>query len=430
MVENRQYEAAVEALHTLMRQSAYAKDADCNKWLGQSLCSTGHYQEAVRPLELAIKQNRRSGAQWYMAITRQHLYDFEGAIEAIEAYRPVLKSDLWIERADSLEAECQQGLRALNHTEDVVIIDSLSVDQKSFFQCYNLGPESGRILSDSEQGLFFENQSADYRLFANGGSFFESYKIQDMWEEKSEIAGIHFEDYQLAYPFMRSDGETLYFACDSTPGLGGMDIYKTKYNSEEKSFYAPERLGMPFNSPFNDYMLAIDETHQVGWWATDRNAAADSLTIYLFKIADDPDYLDEPSVSRARIDAIAETWQDPHGYADLVADIMNQSTQQKADKPRVSIIVDEQHLYTNPDQFTSNEARTVYLEYEQQQVQYAEAELELVSLRSQYAEAGRSSKEVLKSRILQLENSLQEKVEEMHLLAKKYRAIEVAHLNQ
>mgnify|MGYP003298350635 CR=1 FL=1 len=179
LVEKRQYEEAIVALQSLMTQSAYAKDGDCNKLLGQSLCMTGRYKEAVKPLEAAIRLNRRSGALWYQAIVRQHLYDFEGALESIEAYRPVLKSDYWLGRADSLEAECLQGLRALNHIQDVEIIDSLYVDKNSFFSRYNLGSESGRVMHDDENGIFFENQTADYRIYANDNKLYESYKIKN-----------------------------------------------------------------------------------------------------------------------------------------------------------------------------------------------------------------------------------------------------------
>ena len=32
----------------------------------------------------------------------------------------------------------------------------------------------------------------------------------------------------------------------------------------------PENVGMPFNSPYNDYMYVIDEFNDLGWFASDR----------------------------------------------------------------------------------------------------------------------------------------------------------------
>ena len=39
---------------------------------------------------------------------------------------------------------------------------------------------------------------------------------------------------------------------------------------------------MPYNSPYNDYMLVMDEGTGLGWWASDRGAAPDSVTVFIF----------------------------------------------------------------------------------------------------------------------------------------------------
>jgi len=422
LVENHQYVEAIQALQTMMKQPTYAKDGDCNKLLGQSLCMTGQYKGALRFLETAVRLNRRSGAQWYLAITRQHLYDFEGAIEAIEAYRPVLKSDVWLERADSLEAECQQGLRAFNHIEDVEIIDSMFVYKPSFFNYYNLGPESGKLGYNEEDGLFFENQSSDYRIFISEGVFQECYKIQDKWEDRHLIKGLGSDDFKIIAPFMRTDGETLYFACDSTPGIGGLDIYKTRYNSEEGEFFQPERLGMPFNSPFDDYMMAIDETHHVGWWATERGDDPEHILIYIFKINEDPAFLEDPSVSRARIDCIADSWKEDN-YDELMAEIL--STNQNQDNPLpVRIVINDQKIYDSNEQFQNSQSKNWYEQNLQTFKLVAENESLLDSLRAEYITASKIEKQQLASQIHQIEEELSSFYRQIHQVEKKYRSLE------
>lgn len=424
LVEKHQYEEAIEALQSLMKQPAFAKDGDCNKLLGQSLCMIGRYSEAVNPLEVAIKQNRRSGALWYQAIVRQHLYDFEGALESIEAYRPVLKSDLWNERADSLEAECQQGLRALNHIQDVEIIDSMLVDKSTFFCHYNLGFDSGRLLHDDQEGVFFESQSADYRIFANDNKLYESYKIRDNWEEKHLINGVGSDDFKVIMPFMRTDGETLYFACDSTPGMGGLDIYKTRFNTEEKSFYQPERLGMPFNSPFDDYMMAIDETHQVGWWATERRGYPEEVLIYLFKLSEDPEYLEEPSVERARIDCIADSWKQDGGYEELVSAILDAGKVKKKEGA-LRIVIDDQRVYDSVDRFKNPRAKSLYEQSMQTKRQIAENEGRIESLRKDFVSASQSQRQSISSQIRRLEEELGKYYRDLSSKEKEYRRLEL-----
>lgn len=423
LVDGRHYAQAIDALRSLMQQSAYAKDVDCNKWLGQSLCLMGRYSEALPYLEYAVKQNKKSGAQWYLAIVRQHLYDFEGALESLEAYRPVLKSDYWLMRADSLEAEIEQGERALDHIEDVVVIDSLLVPRATFFSYYRLGSESGRILCNEQNERYFENQAGDYRIYAMDDELYQCHKIQGTWEDMEKLPGLGSDDFSVIDPFMRSDGETLYFACDSTPGLGGFDIYKTKYNAEEGVYYQPERLGMPFNSPFDDYMLAIDETHQVGWWATDRRQDPDNVIIYIFKLEDDPDYLDDADVSRARVDNIADTWSEDGGYADLVASLMN-AEQRVVSKQLVKIVISDHKVYTQEQQFSSQPALAAYQQSVTLQERLNDIESRLKTLRREYAAAGAGMRDDLKPQILQLEQQQLELTEQHRTQVKLYRSLE------
>ena len=82
---------------------------------------------------------------------------------------------------------------------------------------------------------------------------------------------------------MLSDGSTLYFAAegDIENALGGLDIYMTR-RDETGAFFSPTNVGMPYNSPYNDYMMAIDDAAGLGWWATDRNAPDGMVTVYIF----------------------------------------------------------------------------------------------------------------------------------------------------
>ena len=89
------------------------------------------------------------------------------------------------------------------------------------------------------------------------------------------------------FPFLMADGVTLYYASDNPElSLGGYDIFFSRRDGD--TFMQPQNMGMPYNSPANDYLLAIDEITGTGWWATDRNSPdSDSLTIYRFIPMDD-----------------------------------------------------------------------------------------------------------------------------------------------
>lgn len=390
---------------------------------GKRLCQLGQYEEALPYLEKAVKQNRKSGALWYMAITLQHLYDFDGALETAETYRTVLNSEDWLNRADSLISVLNICRRAFDHTQDVVIIDSMLVDRDTFFRHYQLGAESGRI-QQGDQGIYYENQAADYHIVSDGHQLLESHKFQNRWEEAHPLPGIGATDCTISYPFMRSDGETLFFASDSIPGMGGLDIYRTSYNAEEGSYYQPERLGMPFNSPYNDYMLAIDETNQVGWWATDRSATDDKVMIYLFLYEDDPNYLDEPTASRARIDCIAETWRQEEGYAELVNQLMAAPQTPVIEAPKLHIVIGDNKVYSSVDQFRNPQALAAYQQSESLGEKIASLEQTIAEARCQYHGANSKDKQTLATRLQKAEETLLSLYQQQREAVLLYRRLE------
>lgn len=359
-IANQDYGQALEILTALISQPANARNAEINKYYGQALCMTGRYAESLAPLEVGAKGNK-SGAWWYLGISQQHLYRFSEAIESLEKYKSLCSKDSpWIARTDSIIAECQIGQKGVAHVQDIVIIDSMMVPRQSFFEYYRLGGESGKVRSDN----LFENQDGNYRLWADKddeGTYhlYEQHKFGNDWGEAEIIESIESEDYALCYPFLRSDSETLFFSSNRTPGFGGFDIYKTHYNADSEQYFAPERMGMPFNSPFDDYLLAIDETHMVGWWATNRNAAAGEVCIYLFKVDEQPQYLTGLNPERACVTSIRDTWKEDIDYAAYAEEVRN-APQRIVKQEKLFIPISDAVVYTSLDQFQNSEARDAY----------------------------------------------------------------------
>lgn len=58
--------------------------------------------------------------------------------------------------------------------------------------------------------------------------------------------------------------------------------FVTRYNTNTDTYLVPENVGMPFNSPYNDYMYVIDEYNNLGWFASDRYQPEDKVCIYVF----------------------------------------------------------------------------------------------------------------------------------------------------
>jgi outer membrane protein OmpA-like peptidoglycan-associated protein len=77
-----------------------------------------------------------------------------------------------------------------------------------------------------------------------------------------------------------SEGGTLYFASNGHNGLGGLDIYASKYVSGNWS--APKNLGAPINSASDDFDYILRSDNQSGYFCSNRAGGAGDDDIYSF----------------------------------------------------------------------------------------------------------------------------------------------------
>lgn len=82
------------------------------------------------------------------------------------------------------------------------------------------------------------------------------------------------------YPFV-SDEKELYFSSDGHPGLGGLDIFKSRI--EDGSFSKPLNVGEPINGRKDDFAFMIDTKSQAGFFSSNREGGMGYDDIYRFK---------------------------------------------------------------------------------------------------------------------------------------------------
>ncbi len=276
----------------------------------------------------------------------------------------------------SPEQQAQQAKinRMTANTQRVMFIDSIVVDKQQFLDHYHLSPEVGRIVPYQE--FFKTRQQPDSYVFINelGNRIFLSQEaadstinlysseiMSDSWTHAEALNGINDnKQFKKAnYPFMMGDGQTFYFAATGSEGLGGYDIYVTRYDPEEKQFLKPANIGMPFNSEANDYMYVIDEYTNLGWFATDRRQPADSVCIYIFEPSQTRQKYStlglstEETATYARIDRIADTWFDSLAYSAAVKRLEEIRQPKLTAQPQVQFrfVINDQVIYTRLTDF-------------------------------------------------------------------------------
>lgn len=345
--------------------------------IGDAYMQLGDLNEA-REAYIKARDKKVNEAYLRLAEIALLLYNTDLASDDLELYRKGLGTGKKAKPDNSgdLEDRIDRIASMLDRVEKLVIIDSLNVDADRFFEYYRLSPESGRLLSPDQLPPSFPRADPTVVYCPESGREIiwsapdESNNYQlvssislygDNWDTPVPLGDILNEGGDANYPFLMPDGTTLYFANDGENSLGGYDIFITRRDGND--FLQPQNLGMPYNSPYDDYMLAIDESNGIGWWATDRNHIPGEVTIYIFLVSDMRiNYpADTPGLGDlARVSSIKRTWQPGADYSKQLKAISNIKANFSSDSPdhsRFTLALPDGRVLHSLDEFSSDDAR-------------------------------------------------------------------------
>jgi hypothetical protein len=372
-------------------------------------------------------------------------YRFSEAINALNSEINTLKrrKQSTTQQEELLE-QARRGQRMLEATEKVTIVDSLVVDKANFLYFYALSNNEGKIMTYNHfygtddaknEGTVFVNERNTVAYISQKDEhgrlgLYQSENINNTWSEPELLQGMSAAKESRNYPFMCSDGITFYYAAKGNNSLGGYDIFVTRYNATEKAFLKSENIGMPFNSPANDYMLAIDETNQLGWFASDRYQPEGKVCIYIFIPTETRDVYNfstnetETLRQRARIDRIADTWEDEETVTQARTRMLTARNTVNTESTK-GVIGNHSEGYNDITQFQSSEAKQLFLQLNQKKSEWQKTDKQLSALREQYAAANATEREKLKEVILPLEDLYTEDYKAIQQLEKEIRNKEI-----
>lgn len=438
------YEEAKPAFERLVKQSP--NNSSYNLWYGVCCFETGDIETAEKHLLVANKR-KVAESYYYLAKIYTQVYRFEEAAEMLEDYIALMQK----KKDDTEEFEkelsrVEKMQRLLNNTEDVQIIDSMVVNKDQILSTYYLSEDCGvletydHFFETSEPGstTVYINPKGDQAYYSRSSGFdqFKLYtqsKLLNTWSDERALFTTD-DGSDNNYPFVLGDGVTLYFASKGNGSIGGYDLFITRYNTNTNTYLAPEQMGMPFNSPANDYLMVIDEAKGVGWFVSDRNQPEGKVCIYLF-IPDDSrkrigQSEDEAWLRRrAALTSINETWASGSNYAEQIrlARTDLSSTKQSIEKD-FEFVVNDQTTYYTLKEFRSAEAKSFYEKVIGLNKQIETIEKRLSDTRESYAKGNASVHNQLKPTILNAEEEVKKLYTERKNWTKKARNTENARL--
>ena len=267
-----------------------------------------------------------------------------------------------------------------------------------YYEIYGVPTEQpqGAYFTGREDKMLFSNKVYGDQLDLN-----VSYRLVGGWSEAVNLSSVLNTPEDENFPFELPDGVTLYFASKGHNSLGGYDIFLTRYNSTINDYSEPVNIGMPFNSPANDYLYVFDEMTHIGWFATDRFQHPDTVVVYefmpnnekiLIKI-DDAEYKRLAAQMKVYRKAKLTTEEDEKEAAEI-----------EKEESEINFFVNDGIVYTRMAQFKSEEAKALYVKAQETDKRLATLMRLLEGKRREFFFSGvDEDQNILREEILELE---------------------------
>lgn len=355
-------------------------------------------------------------------------YDFAAAEALLNNEIATLKKKKQsTEEAEQRLQDIHRQQMKLNAVERVVFIDSIKVKRDQVLKHITLNPECGSLhrfadffhTQDTLDCTVFKSQMGDQIIYsqANAQLGIDLY-MRDVYGDGTMsqpifLTGISNSETNQNYPFMLTDGATIYFASQGSESLGGYDIFMSRYDADERRFLTAENIGMPFNSPANDYLFVIDESNNIGWFVTDRNCHEDTVCIYAFipnetrRIYIPEETENERLRNLARITSIQDTWTDEQAVRAAQFRMRNarQGMSGETASSDFTFVVNDNKVYRSANEFQSPQAKQLTKNWQQAREELRKVKATLERLRKSYHDGTPAQRQQLASEILTLEKN-------------------------
>ena len=352
-----------------------------------------------------------------------------------------------------VDNELEQRLESMRgFTQKVMFIDSVVVSKSKLLSSLNIPDEAGSIqaynkffnTTDQPNSIVYLNQLRNkcvFSKFADGGwDLYSQEMIGEKWSNAVPLKGLDIlgDDVDINWPFLLSDGTTLYFAAKGEESIGGFDIFMTRYDETTQSYLKPENIGMPFNSIDNDYFFIVDEYDGIGWFATDRNQPEGKVCIYSFIYNDVrenyvvDEYTPEQLRQLSEIHSISQTWTSNQArlgaLEQLTAVYKRKFTQKK--KNDFEFVINDELTYTTLTDFRSSEAAEMYVDLNELLRKKNKLDSSIERARVAYPTARQAQREQYKQQLLAAEKQSEKYETDIKNLSKKIRRIELTKLGK
>lgn len=434
------YEEAKPMFAKLLKSNP--KNSEYSYWYAVCCFETGDTVE-IRPLLEFAASRKIVNAYRYLGDYYLQKEKYPEAIGYFEEFIDMAKDDSLRQVYQKRLSEVSKLKRMVMNCEKICFVDSFVVSKDDFLSAYRMGAEGGYITTNAQ---FFDDESLPgYLNCSERGldiyfsdideesdtlmKLYHNSKVGDEWGRALPLVGFDTKGNDN-YPFMLADGVTLYFASDGEGSIGGYDLFVTRLDTETGRFLRPDHLAMPFNSTANDYMLAINEVANLGWFASDRNQPEGYVCVYVFVPNPDNETYEtndfDELLSYSKIASLAATQTDENvlrkARQQLTMLLYEQNTASR--KGDFLFVIDDRFEYKSLSEFKSMKARSLFTEWQKRSKAQRQNVKLLQQKRDEFAAANVAVKNRMRNAILTLERKVESEEEALKRMELDIRRLE------
>lgn len=262
-------------------------------------------QDAFKYLNFSITDpNIAPEAYFYLGKAYHLNFQFNEAIKNYNVYiqksggkpNPNFDTDRQIEM-------CQNGKKLLTTISDLVVLEKKEIEYASFFRLYNLSNIGGVILITAEYQTKIDKKKNHTPLihFPDKAQtvYYSSYGESDKgskdiycrkrlpdgkWGLPALVAGDVNTKFDEDFPYLSPNGEYLYYCSKGHNSMGGFDVFRSKFDSENNSFGQPENMDFAISSPDNDLFYVVDSLEKNAYFASSRQSENGKIHVYKVRV--------------------------------------------------------------------------------------------------------------------------------------------------
>ena len=192
--------------------------------------------------------------------------------------------------------QAQNGRNMLGYCSQPSVVARQRFSLQDFFLYYPLKDRSWRPVPnqlDSLDGngpvraMYIPDDATElYYSAADAEGIHNIYRthLQDtVWAVPELINETLTSSSDEIFPMLSPDGNSLYFSSKGLYGMGGYDLYVSRWNRETHDWETPVNLGFPYSSPADDFLFMNTPDGKYSLFASNRECARDSVWLYVLE---------------------------------------------------------------------------------------------------------------------------------------------------